>query len=105
MMVTRPSRKRARTDGQVRRMEGTPEHYIEADILITEPQIDTLTTMNIPVSGQIPINPWTIRMTSRSNATSTKTISAKLTSLTFIRPMKGFSLFHIRLDIASGDVT
>lgn len=105
MGLTRPSYKKARTDGEVRRLEGLAEHYIEGQILVTVPQITTLVNMTKLTSGQLPINAWDIQMTSRDNTTDTLRINAKLTSLNFIRPVKGLSLFHIRLDLANGEVT
>lgn len=103
--VTRPSTKKARTDAVVERMEGLAEHFIEGDILITVPEITTLIGMSLLVNRQLPQNAWDLQFTSRDGTTDTIRITAKLTGLTFVRPAKGLSMFHIRLDISGGDVT
>ena len=105
MGVTRPSNKRSRTDQIVERMDGLAEHYIEGDILVTVPQVTILLNMSLLAGRQLPQNNWDLKMTSRDTTTDTIRIPAKLTTLLFVRPIKGLQMFHIRLDISGGEVT
>jgi len=101
----RPSNKKARTDAIVERMEGLAEHFIEGDLLLTVSEVTTLVGLSLLVNRQLPENAWDFQFTSRSNVTDDIRITAKLTGCDFVRPVKGLGMFHIRLDISSGDVT
>lgn len=103
--VTRPSKKKSRTDQIVERMDGLAEHFIECDILVTVPQVTILLNMSLLAGRQLPQNDWDLQMTSRDGTVDTLRIPAKLTELLFVRPIKGLEMFHIRLDISGGEVT
>ena len=103
--ISYPSRKRARTDGVLKRKEGLGEHYIEGDIALTEAEVTTFVGFATPVSGELPENNWDLKVTARDTSTDTIRIGAKMSQLIFMRPYKGLALFHFKLDTVDTDVT
>lgn len=103
--VTRPSRKKACTDGRIQKLEGLGEHRIEGDLLLTVPEIVTFLGYTALVNRALPINVWTLQFTARDTTTDSISISAKLTTLQFIRPEAGATLYHIILETVDTEVT
>jgi hypothetical protein len=103
--ISRPSRKRSKSDGSVDRLEGLGEHRIEADILTTIPEITTLVGLANLSSRVLPTKNWDIKFTGKDAATDTIRIAGKLTSLVFVRQEVGYSWYHIVIETEDDSVT
>jgi len=97
--------KKARTDGNIDKFYNSSDNFIEADIMLTRPQIATLVTLATITSGNLPTKTWELNMVDIAGTTTTLQASAQLAQFYAIRPVVGLSMFHIRLECSSITVT
>lgn len=102
--ITRPSRKKARTDGVLDKLEGLGEHKLECDILLTVPELVILVSFTALVNNSLPVLPWNVVFTAKDGTTDTYGINAKLTTLVFQRQEMGSAIYHLVLETMETEV-
>jgi len=103
--IARPIRKRTTTDGVVRTIEGSAENTIEADVLITTPEITTMVGYTQLSSGALPTKNWDVQTTDRTGTVDTLRFTGRVTGLSMIRQMVGGTWFHLTIQTTVEAVT
>ena len=95
------------SDGGRETLDGVRDVIIEGDILITEPEVLSLVTLNTPTGTppQLPIKTWRFFMTARNLTTRQADISGKLVGLSFLAKDKGEAWFHVTVENTTETVT
>ena len=104
-IATRPVRKRVRTDGVIFTLEGAGDHIIEADILVTTPEITTLIALTKLTSGSLPEKNWDVQTTDRTGTVDTLRFKGKVIALQLVRQQFGATWFHISIQTTDTEVT
>jgi len=95
------------SDGGRESLDGVRDVIIEGDILITEPEVTALVTLNTPTGTPpiLPIKTWRFFMTSKNTTSRQADISGKLVGLAFLAKDKGEAWFHVTVENTSQTVT
>ena len=102
----RPVYKHTLTDGTIDIQAGTGGHVIEADILVTTPEISTLINYTDKSSnGTLPSKEWKVMTTDRSGTIDTLKFTGKVISLQLIRRQLGAVWFHITIQTTDDEVS
>lgn len=103
----RPEAREPTTDGGVIYYYGKGDHYFDATILLTTPEISTFNAFTeLDVDGNLPSNTWTILAEPRDGgANVTISATAEIPNVNIIKPVEGGVIFRIRFRITSDTVT
>lgn len=100
-----PTHKRVSIDKTEKTYTGLAAITIEADILITQPDITTFVSNNTLSGGDLPLKNWDLKVTAKDTTTDSIRIAGKMTGLDFLGPEEGDSWFHIILTSETGVIT
>jgi len=104
--VGRPEAREPTTDGGVLYYYGKGEHYFEADLLVSTPEIAAFNTLTqLDADGEMTTTAYKIVAQNISGATSTVTVNAVLNDFNTEKPTEGGVLFHCRFRIIDDTVT
>ena len=107
----RPEAREPTTDGSVQYFYGKGDHYFDATLLLTTPEIglgstsfNALTELND--DGDLPTRTFKIISEPRGGgANVTITVNAQLPDFNIIKPVEGGLIFRVRFRIISDEVT
>ena len=103
----RPEAREPTTDGSVQYFYGKGDHYFDATLLLTTPEIisfNSLTELN--ENGDLATTLFKIISEPRGGGTNnTITVSAQLPDFNIIKPVEGGLIFRVRFRIVSDTVT
>lgn len=103
----RPEAREPTTDGSVQYFYGKGDHYFDATLLLTTPEIisfNALTELND--NGDLTTTIFKIISEPRGGGTNnTITVSAQLPDFNIIKPVEGGLIFRVRFRIVSDTVT
>ncbi len=97
--------RRQRTDSVFENLWDLRHAAIEADLLLTTPELAGLVALTAQTNNVPPTKTWTIAMTSVSGATVSIAGSAQLKTLQTRDTGRGMVVQHIRLEFTSTTVT
>lgn len=78
---------------------------LEADIIITEPEIPTWVTRTVQTSNNPPAESYSFDFTDKASNTTTLSGTFRLSQLNHNIPDRGLGNYHIRLESVDGVVT
>jgi len=103
----RPEAREPTTDGNVQYFYGKGDHYFDATLLLTTPEIisfNLLTELN--ADGDLPTTVFKIVAEPRGGgANLTITVNAQLPDFNIVKPVEGGLIFRIRFRIIQDEVT
>ena len=103
----RPEAREPTTDGSVQYFYGKGDHYFDATLLLTTPEISSfndLTELN--VNGDLPTTVFKIISEPRGGgADATITVNAQLPDFNITKPIEGGLIFRVRFRIIDDTVT
>jgi len=103
----RPEAREPTTDGGVIYFYGKGDHYFDATILLTTPEISTFNDFTVLNSdGNLPSNTWTILAESRGAAADvTIEVTAEIPNVNIVKPVEGGVIFRVRFRITTDTIT
>jgi len=103
----RPESREPTTDGGVIYFYGKGDHYFDATLLLTTPEITTFNAMTVLDSnGNLPSNTFTILAEPRGGGTKiTISVTAELPDMNIIKPVEGGIVFRMRFRITTDTIT
>lgn len=105
--IGRPEAREPTTDGGVQYFYGKGDHYFDATLLATTPEIESLNLLTqLSASGNLTPTEFDIVATPRtaSNKVSTITVTAVLPDFNIIKPVEGGVLFRVRFRITEDKI-
>ena len=103
----RPEAREPTTDGGVQYFYGKGDHYFDATLLLTTPEIasfNALTELND--NGNMTENTYNIISTPRTGSpVSTVTVNAVVPDFNVVKPVEGGTIFRLRFRITDDKVT
>jgi len=104
IFIDTPMTKHQRTDSVLEKLFDLRDFAIEADIYLTEPELQTWVALTVQTDNKPPNRQYTVTFTGDNAAATTITGDFYLTQLHFISPEEGYSTYHIRLESDDGGV-
>ena len=103
----RPEAREPTTDGSVQYFYGKGDHYFDATLLLTTPEIISFNTLTeLDADGNLPTTVFKIISEPRGGGSNlTITVNAQLPDFNIVKPVEGGLIFRIRFRIVSDDVT
>ncbi len=104
----RPEAREPTTDGGVQYFYGKGDHYFDATLLLTTPEISTFNALTVlDANGDLTTTQFTILAEPRdsSEADVTITVNAVLPDFNISKPVEGGVLFRVRFRITDDKVT
>lgn len=103
----RPEAREPTTDGNVQYFYGKGDHYFDATLLLTTPEISSFNTLTeLNNDGDLPTTAFNIIAEPRGGgANVTITVNAQLPDFNIIKPVEGGLIFRIRFRIVQDEVT
>lgn len=103
----RPEAREPTTDGGVIYFYGKGDHYFDATILLTTPEISTFNAFTeLDSEGNLPSNTWTILAEPRGGAGNvTITVTAEIPNVNIVKPVEGGVIFRVRFRITTDTIT
>jgi len=103
----RPESREPTTDGGVVYFYGKGDHYFDATLLLTTPEISTFNAMTVlNANGALPSNTFTILAQPRGGGSDiTITVTAELPDFTISKPVEGGVLFRVRFRITTDTIS
>ena len=103
----RPESREPTTDGGVIYFYGKGDHYFDATILLTTPEISTFNAFTeLDSDGNLPSNIWTIRAEPRGGgANVTIEVTAEIPNLNIVKPVEGGVIFRVRFRITTDTIS
>ena len=102
----RPEAREPTTDGGVQYFYGKGDHYFDATLLLTTPEISTFNAFTeLDANGDMPTNSYNIIATPRSGSpVSTVTVNAVVPDFNVVKPVEGGTIFRLRFRITDDKV-
>ena len=103
----RPEAREPTTDGGVVYFYGKGDHYFDATLLLTTPEISTFNALTqLDSNGALPSNVYTILAQPRgAGGDITITVTAELPDFNISKPVEGGVLFRVRFRITTDTIT
>ena len=103
----RPEAREPTTDGSVQYFYGKGDHYFDATLLLTTPEIISFNTLTeLDSNGNLTTTQFKIISEPRGGGSNvTITVNAQLPDFNIIKPVEGGLIFRIRFRIVSDEVT
>lgn len=103
----RPEAREPTTDGGVQYFYGKGDHYFDATLLLTTPEISDFNGLTeLDVNGDLTATVFKIVTTPRGGgATVTITVNAVLPDFNIVKPIEGGVVFRVRFRIIDDTVT
>ena len=103
----RPEAREATTDGGIQYFYGKGDHYFDATLLLTTPEISFFNDLTVLDSnGALPSNTYTILAEPRGGgANVTISVTAELPDFNIVKPVEGGVIFRIRFRITTDTIT
>lgn len=103
----RPEAREPTTDGGVQYFYGKGDHYFDATLLLTTPEISTFNALTeLDANGDLTTTAFKIVTTPRGGgATITITVNAVLPDFNIVKPIEGGVIFRVRFRITNDTVT
>ena len=103
----RPEAREPTTDGSVQYFYGKGDHYFDATLLLTTPEISSFNLLTqLDSNGDLPTTVFKIVAEPRGGgANVTITVNAQLPDFNIIKPVEGGLIFRIRFRIIQDEVT
>lgn len=102
----RPEAREPTTDGSVQYFYGKGDHYFDATLLLTTPEINSFNLLtNLNSFGDLTTTQFKIMATAREGNTSTITVNAVLPDFNIVKPVEGGVIFRVRFRITDDTVT
>ena len=103
----RPEAREPTTDGSVQYFYGKGDHYFDATLLLTTPEISTFNALTeLDANGDMTTVAYKIIAEPRGGgADVTITVNAQLPDFNIIKPVEGGLIFRIRFRIIQDEVT
>lgn len=103
----RPEAREPTTDGGVVYFYGKGDHYFDATLLLTTPEISTFNAFTeLDANGALPSNVFTILAQPRGGGGDvTITVTAELPDFNISKPVEGGVLFRVRFRITTDTIT
>ena len=105
--VGRPEAREPTTDGGVIYYFGKGDHYFDATLLLTTPEISFFNDLTVlDGNGALPSRTYTILAEPRGGGTNvTITVTAELPDFNISKPVEGGVIFRVRFRITTDTVT
>ncbi len=103
----RPEAREPTTDGGVQYFYGKGDHYFDATLLLTTPEISSFNALtNLDANGDLTTTQFTILAEPRESteADVTITVNAVLPDFNIIKPVEGGIIFRVRFRITDDTV-
>ena len=102
----RPEAREPTTDGGVIYFYGKGDHYFDATLLLTTPEISTFNAFTeLDADGNLPSNTWTILAEPRGGAADvTITVTAEIPNVNIVKPVEGGVIFRVRFRITTDTI-
>ena len=104
----RPEAREPTTDGGVQYFYGKGDHYFDATLLLTTPEISTFNTLTeLDSNGDLTTTSYDIIAEPRESAspTATITVNAVLPDFNILKPVEGGLIFRIRFRITDDTIS
>ena len=103
----RPEAREPTTDGSVQYFYGKGDHYFDATLLLTTPEIISFNTLTeLDSNGNLTTTEFKIISEPRGGGSNvTITVDAQLPDFNIVKPVEGGLIFRIRFRIVSDTVT
>ena len=104
----RPEAREPTTDGGVQYFYGKGDHYFDATLLLTTPEISSFNALTeLDANGDMTTTTFSILVEPResSNPDVTITVNAVLPDFNIVKPVEGGLIFRIRFRITDDTVT
>jgi hypothetical protein len=103
----RPEAREPTTDGGVQYFYGKGDHYFDATLLLTTPEISTFNALTeLDVNGDLTTTTFSIISEPRGGgADVTITVNAQLPDFNIVKPIEGGLIFRVRFRIIDDTVT
>ena len=103
----RPEAREPTTDGSVQYFYGKGDHYFDATLLLTTPEIISFNLLTeLDIDGNLPTTVFKIISEPRGGGSNvTITVNAQLPDFNIVKPVEGGLIFRIRFRIVSDEVT
>ena len=103
----RPEAREPTTDGSVQYFYGKGDHFFDATLLLTTPEISSFNAFTeLNNDGDLPTTPFKIISEPRGGgANVTITVNAQLPDFNIIKPVEGGLIFRVRFRIISDEVS
>lgn len=104
----RPEAREPTTDGGVQYFYGKGDHYFDATLLLTTPEISTFNDLTeLDTNGDLTTTTFSIIAQPReaSSPTATITVNAVLPDFNILKPIEGGLIFRVRFRITNDTVT
>ena len=103
----RPESREPTTDGGVIYFYGKGDHYFDATILLTTPEISSFNALTVlDADGNLPSNVWTILAEPRGGgADVTISVTAEVPNVNIVKPVEGGVIFRIRFRITTDTIS
>jgi len=104
----RPEAREPTTDGGVQYFYGKGDHYFDATLLLTTPEISTFNALTeLDANGDLTSTTFSILAEPResSNPDVTITVNAVLPDFNIVKPVEGGLIFRVRFRITDDTIT
>ncbi len=103
--IGRPEAREPTTDGSVQYFYGKGDHYFDATLLLTTPEISDFNNLTeLDSFGDLTTTQFKIIATAREGDTSTITVNAVLPDFNVVKPVEGGVIFRVRFRITDDTV-
>lgn len=105
--IGRPEAREPTTDGSVQYFYGKGDHYFDATLLLTTPEISTFNALTVlDANGNLTTTTFSIIAEPRGGGSNiTITVNAVLPDFNISKPVEGGVLFRVRFRITDDTVT
>ena len=105
--IGRPEAREPTTDGGVIYYFGKGDHYFDATILLTTPEISTFNAFTVlNANCALPTNTWTILAEPRGGGSDvTISVTAEIPTFDISKPVEGGVVFRVRFRITTDTIT
>jgi len=104
----RPEAREPTTDGGVQYFYGKGDHYFDATLLLTTPEVASFNTLTeLSASGDLTSTTFKIVATPRTaaNSVATLTVNAVLPDFNIIKPVEGGVIFRVRFRLTDDTIS
>lgn len=103
----RPEAREPTTDGGVQYFYGKGDHFFDATLLLTTPEISSFNNLiELDADGNLPSTTFSIISEPRGGgADATITVTAQLPDFNIVKPVEGGLIFRVRFRITTDTIT
>ena len=103
----RPEAREPTTDGGVQYFYGKGDHFFDATLLLTTPEISSFNNLiELDADGNLPSTIFSIISEPRGGgANATITVTAQLPDFNIVKPVEGGLIFRVRFRITTDTIT